>query len=46
MVITIMLQVSQMIMMLVDMVTGYMDMIDRHERGLIKEHKISTEKIG
>ena len=32
--------------MLLDVVTGYMDMVERHEKGLMKEHKLATEKIG
>ena len=32
--------------MLLDVVTGYMDMVERHEKGLVKEHKLATEKIG
>ena len=38
--------VNQKILMLVDVVTGYMDMMERHDKGLVKEHKIATEKIG
>ena len=38
--------VNQKILMLLDLVTGYMDMVERHEKGLVKEHKLATEKIG
>ena len=38
--------VNQKILMLVDVVTGYMDMMERHDKGLMKEHKVATEKIG
>jgi len=38
--------VNQRVLMLGDMVFAFMDMIDRHDKGLLKEHKVATEKMG
>ena len=39
-------EVHQAILSLLDVVTAYSEMMGRHEKGLLKEHKIAAEKIG
>ena len=40
------LEVNQAVLSLLDVVTAYSEMMVRHEKGLLKEHKIAGEKIG
>ena len=39
-------EVHQKVLSLLDVLTAYTDMMDRHQKGLLKEHKIASEKIG
>ena len=39
-------EVNQRILMLGDVVAAYSDMVDRHDKGLAREHKLAAEKIG
>ena len=39
-------KVNQRIQTLGDLIVAYTDMMDRHDKGLLKEHKVATEKIG
>ena len=40
------MEVLQAVLSLLDVVTAYSEMMVRHEKGLLKEHKIAAEKIG
>ena len=40
------MEVHQAVLSLLDVVTAYSEMMVRHEKGLLKEHKIAAEKIG
>ena len=40
------MEVLQAVLSLLDVVTAYSEMMIRHEKGLLKEHKIAAEKIG
>ena len=40
------IKVNQRILMMRDMIEAYKDMVERHDKGLVKEHKVATEKIG
>ena len=39
-------EVHQKVLSLLDVVMAYTDMMDRQDKGLLKEHKIASEKIG
>ena len=40
------MEVLQAVLSLLDVVMAYSEMMVRHEKGLLKEHKIAAEKIG
>ena len=39
-------EVHQKVLSLLDVLTAYANMMERHKKGLLKEHKIASEKIG